>query len=170
LVLGPYLGCCCFRLDTQQTLKPFGQLIRSSPLIRIPFFIIALLLICISQVADAKEPKEFTEKFFQLVQSGKVPEAYSQLFAGSQIAAKKPQAFELLSKQTADGLPMYGNILGVELINEEKFGDTIVRLVYVLKSEIAPTIWEFYFYKPKSDWFLGKLLFNDEFNLLQRMK
>lgn len=104
------------------------------------------------------------------MQSGKVPEAYSQLFAGSQIAAKKPQAFELLTKQTADGLPMYGNILGVELINEEKFGDTIVRLVYVMKSEIAPTVWEFYFYKPKADWFLGKLLFNDEFNLLQKMK
>jgi len=139
-------------------------------MIRKPFFIIALLLISIAQIADAKEPKEFTEKFFQVVQSGKIPEAYNQLFAGSQLAVKKPQAFELLTKQTVDGLPMYGNILGVELVHEEKFGGTIVRLVYILKSEIAPTVWEFYFYKPKSDWFLGKLLFNDEFNLLQRMK
>lgn len=139
-------------------------------MIRISFFIIAVLLIGNSQVADAKEPKEFTEKFFQLVQSGKVPDAYRQLFAGSQIAVQKPQAFELLTKQTVDGLPMYGNIHGFELIHEEKFGDTIVRLVYILKSEIAPTIWEFYFYKPKSDWFLVKLLFNEEFNLLQRIK
>ena len=139
-------------------------------MIRIPFFIVALLLLCLPPVADAKEPREFTEKFFLLLQSGKVPEAYSQLSAGSQIAAQKPQAFALLTKQTADGLPMYGKIVGVELINEEKFGETIVRLVYVLKSEIAPTVWEFYFYKPKADWFLGKLLFNDEFNLLQKMK
>jgi len=139
-------------------------------MVRKPFFIIALLLIGITAVAEAKEPREFAEKFFQLVQSGKVPEAYNQLFAGSQLAAKKPQVFELLTKQTADGLPLYGNILGIELIHEEKFGDSIVRLVYVLKTEIAPTVWEFYFYKPKADWFLGKLLFNDEFNLLQKMK
>lgn len=139
-------------------------------MLRKPFFIIALLLICFSQSAEAKEPREITEKFFQMVQSGKIPDAYSQLFAGSQLITRKPQAFELLTKQTAEGLPIYGKILGVELIHEEKFGETIVRLVYVLKSEIAPTVWEFYFYKPKSDWFLGKLLFNDEFNLLQKMK
>ena len=137
---------------------------------RIPLFIIVLLLICLSRVANATEPKEFTEKFFKMVQSGKVSEAYGLLFTGSQLLTQKPQAIDLLTKQTANGLPMYGNILGVELVREEKFGDTVVRLVYILKSEIAPTVWEFYFYKPKSEWFLGKMLFNDEFNLLHSMK
>jgi hypothetical protein len=136
---------------------------------RVPIIIITVLLICFVQSANAKEPKEITEKFFKMVQSGKIPEAYDQLFAGSQIPDQKPQAVDLLKRQTASGLPMYGNILGVELIREEKIGQSLVRLVYILKSEMAPTVWEFYFYKPKSDWFLGNILFNDEFKSLHSM-
>jgi hypothetical protein len=135
-----------------------------------PVIILTLLLICFSQLANAKEPKEFTNNFFKMVQSGKIPEAYDQLFIGSQMPAQKPQAFDALKRQTASGLPIYGNILGFELIRDEKIGESIVRLVYVLKSEMAPTIWEFYFYKPKSEWFLGNVLLNDEFKLLQSMK
>lgn len=132
--------------------------------------IFALILICVCQLAEAKEPKEFTDKFFKMVQSGKIPEAYDQLFIGSQIPAQKPQAVDMLKRQTTSGLPMYGKILGVELIREEKIGESIVRLVYVLRSEMAPTVWEFYFYRPKLDWFLANIIFNDEFKLLQGMK
>jgi hypothetical protein len=137
---------------------------------RTPIFILTLLLICFCQLANAKEPKEFTAKFFKMVQSGKIPEAYDQLLVGSQIPTQKPQAVDALKRQTASGLPMYGNILGVELIREEKIGESVFRLVYILKSEMAPTVWEFYFYKPKSDWFLGNILFNDEFKSLHSMK
>jgi hypothetical protein len=82
----------------------------------------------------------------------------------------KPQAVDLLKAQTASGLPMYGKVLGFEKIIEEKFGISIVRLVYVLKSEKAPTIWEFYFYKPQTNWFLGNVMFNDQFQSLDSKK
>ena len=137
---------------------------------RIYLITFTLLLFCFCQVADAKEPKEFTSSFFKMVQSGKIPEAYDQLFSGSQIPAQKPQAVEAFKRQTASGLPMYGNILGVELYREEIIGASLVRLVYILKSEMAPIVWEFYFYKPKSEWFLCNLLFNDEFNSLKSVK
>jgi hypothetical protein len=48
--------------------------------------------------------------------------------------------------------------------------DSVVRLVYVLKLEMAPTVGEFYFYKPKSEWFLGNILITDELKLLHSMK
>ena len=131
---------------------------------------ITLLLICFCPLANAKEPKEFTDGFFKMVQSGKIPEAYDQLFVGSPIPTQKPQAVDALKRQTASGLPMYGKMLGVELIREEKIGESIFRLVYVLKSQMAPTVWEFYFYKPQSDWFLGNMLFNDEFRSLHSIK
>jgi hypothetical protein len=137
---------------------------------RTSIFTLTLLLICICPFANAKEPKEFTDEFFKMVQSGKVAEAYGQLFVGSQIPTQKPQAVDALKRQTASALPIYGNMLGVELIREEKIGESIFRLVYVLKSQIAPTVWEFYFYKPKSDWFLGNILFNDEFRSLHSIK
>ena len=115
----------------------------------------------------AKEPREFVEEFFGYVKAGKVREGYDLLLAGSGIPAMKPQAVDTLKERTASALPTYGMVLGFDKVREEKFGSSIVRLVYVLKSEKAPTIWEFYFYKPQTSWFLGNVLFNDQFLSLE---
>ena len=118
----------------------------------------------------AKEPQEFVEEFFKLIKIGKVSEAYNGLFEGSTIPASKPQAVEMLKRQTSSGLPLYGKILGHKNLRKEIFGESIIRLVYILKSETAPTVWEFYFYKPLDRWFLVKIMFNDEFKLIESKK
>lgn len=128
--------------------------------------IILLLVIPVISNADEESPITKVSAFLTMVQEGKISEAYDQLFIGSSIPVSKPQAVEMLKMQTSSGLPLYGNIIGFEKIREEKFGTSIVRLVYVLKSEKSPTTWEFYFYKPKSDWFLSNILFNDQYQLL----
>jgi hypothetical protein len=63
-------------------------------------------------------------------------------------------------------MTLYGKILAVEKIREEHFGQSIVRLVYILKFNAVPTTWEFYFYKPKNTWFMVDITFNDQFDLL----
>ncbi|MFC1590261.1 hypothetical protein ACFL42_02065 [Candidatus Omnitrophota bacterium] len=130
------------------------------------FVLVGVIVCAVSNIAFAKEPVEFVEEFFTRVKAGKIDEAYDNLFMGSGIPVMKPQAVEMVKKQTAGGLSMYGKVLGFEKVREEKFGTSIVRSVYILKCEKAPTIWELYFYKPKSDWFLGNINFNDQFNLL----
>ena len=130
------------------------------------FALAAVITYTIASTCLAKEPGEFVEEFFTQVKAGKVATGYDILLSGSGIPAMKPQAVDMLKTQTASGLPMYGKVLGFERIREEKFGTSIVRLVYVLKSEKAPTIWEFYFYKPQTNWFLANVLFNDQFQLL----
>lgn len=132
--------------------------------------LLVVFTIFTSQLVHAKEPQALADDFFKLIRSGKIAEAYDQLLQGSQIPAQKPQAVEVLKKQTETALPIFGNIVGVEKIREEKIGTSIVRLVYVLKSEIAPTVWELYFYKPKADWFLGNIMFNDQFQLLHTIQ
>jgi len=134
---------------------------------RVTVFVLAGIMTCtIASTGFTKEPGEFVEEFFKYVKEGKVSQGYDILFAGSDIPAMKPQAVDMIKSQTASGLPMYGKILGFEKIREEKFGISIVRLVYILKSEKAPTIWEFHFYRPQANWFLGNVLFNDQFQLL----
>jgi hypothetical protein len=134
---------------------------------RILTLVIALLVIqVVPAVCFATEPQEFVEQFFSQIRGGKIAEGYDGLFAGSGIPATKPQAFELIKTQTSGFLPMYGRILGYEKIKEEKFGTSVARLVYILKSENAPTVWEFFFYKPNTNWFLGNVLFNDQFKNL----
>jgi hypothetical protein len=37
-----------------------------------PIIILTVILICFTQLATAKEPKEFANNFFKMVQSGKI--------------------------------------------------------------------------------------------------
>ena len=96
---------------------------------------IVIILVSWVKTSQAKSPHEFTEEFFARLQVGEISAAYDQLFAGSSIPRQKPQAVELLKRQTASGLPLYGKIVGFEKIRTEKIGRSITRLVYVLKLE-----------------------------------
>lgn len=117
--------------------------------------------------AEPASPKEKAEAFLASVQKGDISGGYDRLFMGSAIPQDKPQAITLVKTQTQSGLPLYGKILGYDFIKEEKHGSSVVRLVYLLKSEKAPTIWEFHFYKPTDAWFLASVIFNDQFALLR---
>jgi hypothetical protein len=132
--------------------------------------LLAVVVIAFAQTGYAKEPVEFTAEFFNTIKAGKISEAYDHLFAGSSIPSQKPQSVEVLKRQTATALPLYGAIIGPEKFREEKIGDSIVRLVYILKMERAPTVWEFYFYKPKEQWFLAYVVFNDQFQQLNKIE
>jgi hypothetical protein len=120
--------------------------------------------------AEPATPKAMIETFFGGVQKGNIAGAYDQLFTGSTIPVDKPRAVTVLKQQTQANLPLYGTILGYEMVYEEKLSDSVIRYVYILKTEKAPLTWEFYFYKPKSDWFLANINFNDQFNFLGAKK
>ncbi len=131
------------------------------------WLIILLCLPITAIAANGETPKEQTELFFKSVLKGDISSAYDRLFVGSSIPKEKPQAVSVLKQQTQSGLPLYGEILGYERIRVVKYGTSIMRLVYVLKSEKAPTVWEFHFYKPKKSWVLTNVLFNDQYDLLK---
>ena len=101
---------------------------------------------------------------------GKTDMAYDNLFKGSSMLTSNPQALQMLKNQTGSLLPLYGKVLGYEMIREETIGTSIVRLVYVLKSEVVPTVWEFYFYKPKDKWFVALVTLNDRFKAIESKK
>jgi hypothetical protein len=117
--------------------------------------------------SDVKTPKTIVETFFNQLQNGEISVAYDDLLKGSSIPTDKPQAVTVLKQQTQSRLPLYGKILRFELIREEQISDSVVRLVYFLISEKAPTTWEFYFYKPESKWFIANVIFNDQFRSIE---
>ena len=131
------------------------------------WMLLLLLLASFTTNAATPLPKDKVEDFFNSIVSGKISDAYDKLFIGSSIPQDKPQAVTLLKQQTENGLPLYGKLLGYEYISEESFGSSIVRYVCVLKSEKGPTVWEFFFYKPKNEWFLANVIFNDQFTFLR---
>ncbi len=125
-----------------------------------------LVLLPPAGLANQATPNSITNTFFKQLMDGDINGAYDRLFAGSSIPANKPQAVSFLKKQTASALSLYGKPLGYELVREERFGKALARMVYILHTEMTPTVWEFFFYKPKDHWFLVNIVFNDKFDLL----
>ena len=106
------------------------------------------------------------EEFFAGFIRGDTDNAYAKLFAGS-LAEQDPAKLEEGKRQIAANLSRYGKPLGYELVIEKPFGTSVVRLVYILKMEQHPIIWEFFFYRPKDKWFLANFDLNDEFKGLR---
>lgn len=128
------------------------------------------IIIClVSSIVWAEEKPPYllkAELFLTKVMEGQIDEAYDKIFQDSIIPKLKPQMLDFVKRQTAIGVAMYGKLLGFEFIKQQKYGASIVRVVYTLKAEQLPLTWEFYFYKPKSDWILVNVTFNDQFDLL----
>lgn len=127
--------------------------------------VICFLTLAFSNAHAQNSPRGMAEAFLSTIAQGQMAAGYSKLFEGSNIARDKGQG-GAIRKQTEAALPPLGKVLGFDLIREEPFGTSLVRLVYLLKSERHLTAWEFYFYKPKNAWFVAEVNFSDKFNLL----
>jgi hypothetical protein len=133
-----------------------------------------ILLFCIAAIACSgaaaqTSPRNIADSFLTTIAQGKIAAGYAKLFEGSNIAKDKGPGANI-RKQTEAALPPLGKVLGIELVREEQFGTSLVRLVYLLKSERHLTAWEFYFYKPKGVWFIAEVNFSDKFYLLDPKK
>ena len=134
------------------------------------FAAILVLVFVSASPGQEKSPKAATEGFFRLLMQDKMPEGYKQLFVGSPVPKLRPEETDMLKEQTKGALADYGKILGYDLIREEKFGGSVLRLVYLLKSEVVPTVWEFFFYKPTTEWYLLGITFFDDADGLVAMQ
>jgi hypothetical protein len=125
------------------------------------FAVLLLVLNCAvaAHAQDGGAPRVQAEAFLAVLQQGKVAAAYAKLFTGSNIQQDQGAG---IRKQTESVLPRLGRILGGELLREDKFGGSLVRLTYLLRSERHPTVWEFYFYKPANRWFVAEINFTDK--------
>jgi hypothetical protein len=120
--------------------------------------------------SNEESPQLIAEAFFELLEQNKVEAAFDRLFANATLVKERPQSLTNLKKQTPELLAVHGELLGHEFLTEEGYGSSVVRLLYVVKSAKHPTIWQFFFYKPKDRWFLADLKFYDNFDLLLSIK
>jgi hypothetical protein len=130
---------------------------------------VVMLGLCLGVAQLNKKPayQVHAEEFFIKLMDARVNAAFDELLAGSPIKDKGNTVKNLVDK-TSDALIAFGKPIAVEFIKQQTYGDSIVRLVYILKYERAPLAWEFYFYQPtpKANWSLINLRFNDDPDLL----
>lgn len=107
------------------------------------------------------------EKFLETIIAGQVDEAYDNLFKDSPILKLKPQDIDITKQQTNMLMSLYGKKLGFEFIRKETYGNSVIRLLYIIKTENIPITFEIYFYRPSSKWLPASVNFEDTFALLR---
>ena len=126
--------------------------------------IVGVVLLCCAFGSKPSYTKS-VKNFMAALQTGEVDAAYDGLLTNPAWAAQQQQV-AALKQQTQKALTLYGQLLGYEFVKEQKYGKSLVRLVYIIKSEQKPLTWEFYFYKANSDWQMVNFNFNDKYDLL----
>jgi hypothetical protein len=126
------------------------------------FFILTLPCVAKSQ----NNPKNQAEKFLDRIINGDIDNAFDKIFEGTFLPSKRPDEIKFTKNQTKAGLPIYGKLIGKELISETSYGSHIVKLKYALFTEIIPIVWIFHFYKPDDKWMVYNITFNDRFTFL----
>ncbi len=114
-----------------------------------------------SQQTTRNIPKEKSEAFLNLLLVGQVDNAYDQIFQGSTALTDKPQDIAALKKETTTGINLYGKVLGFDFVTQKIYGTSVVREIYLLKTEKLPLVWNFYYYRVSTDWVLVSIYFSD---------
>jgi hypothetical protein len=70
-----------------------------------------------------------------------------------------------LANQTNMQWPMvrqrFGKSVGVEFVREQKVGESLIEYVYLQKFQHHALRWVFVFYKPKDQWIINSVSFDD---------
>ena len=153
-----------FRDDLSKKFFRKGVLMR-----RLAILLTFVLMVVMAGTAFAEETPSYrarSEAFLARVIDGKIDEAYDDLFQGSMIPKAKPQEVEVVKKNTTMATTLYGKLIGYEFIKEQTHGSSIVKVVYTLKAEQYPIVWEFYYYRTGSEWILIDVFFSDQINMM----
>ena len=103
--------------------------------------------------------------FLRSLKDKNINGAYRELLKGS-IVERKKEEVELLKKKTVIALDTYGAALGHDCVSESCYGQTLAKLIYVMKFERYPITWEFMYYRAHTTWKLISMRFSDQFDLL----
>ncbi len=112
--------------------------------------------------AETTTARTKAETLFSTIIGGDTSKAFDGLLSGSVITEKQSGAAYTLRNQLENGMRLYGRPVGFDLVEEKTFGPSLVRFVYIFRSEKYPLIWEFFFYKSGDAWMPIEVRFNDQ--------
>lgn len=128
--------------------------------------LIGILLFAPLAMADTFQSstaaKEFTDKVMMRLAAGDFEGGLKMMKPYTII----PEAeFDAMMGQAKLQLPAisqrFGKPIGREFIREDKVGDSLVKIVQLLKHEKHALRWTFYFYKSRNGWVLNTFHFDD---------
>jgi len=113
------------------------------------------------------EIRRFADSIVEKAGQGKSTEAFALTKKHWPLPSEE---IDNLAHQTESQLEMvrsrFGDVLGHEFIMEEKIGNSFLRYQYIVKFERHAVRWVLIFYKPKDEWMLNMVKWDDQIELL----
>ncbi len=106
------------------------------------------------EVVVVTSPREHAKQFFEAALGEQWQEAPAMLLKGSSIAAGGPEAEENIKARLTAMHTKFGAPVGYELIEEQEVGSSMIRLLYFLKYQAKPVVWELFYYRAADSWAL----------------
>lgn len=108
------------------------------------------------------EAKQLSDKFMTYVAKGDIDGAFNAMKPFMVIPETEIQGTALQMKAQLDQFGgRFGNSIGYESISECKAGESILRLIYVQKTEKHALPWVFVFYKSGNGWVMNTATWSD---------
>jgi len=128
-------------------------------------FGIALLLSISNCYADTflseSEIKPFLESVMSEVAKGNISEGIIMLKPYTSVPEEKMETAILQSKLSRkQSLDFIGRSIGYEFLGEKRVGSSLIRLIYLEKTENYPITWMFIFYKNNNGWVIPSFKFS----------
>ncbi|MQA23660.1 hypothetical protein [Rugamonas rivuli] len=129
--------------------------------------IFSFISICVPALADTfkseDELKPFVESVMKKVAVDDLTGAFKLVRPYLAVGDSEFQLAELNSKnQNTLYSSRYGFPVGVEFIEQKKVGESLIRVVYIEKTEKQALPWVFYFYKPSTVWIFTGFKWSDQ--------
>jgi hypothetical protein len=142
--------------------KETNQAMKTS---RILSALVITTLFCLPAFSRDLAPKGKVEQFFQTLTNRGSEKAFEALFEGTPFAQAKSKELEGM-KEDFNKYLANSSLLGFERVKEQTYGQSVLKLVYILKLESRPLVWEFHFYKAKTTWSLTRVGFDEDLRRL----
>jgi hypothetical protein len=105
-----------------------------------------------AETSDVSSPKGQASAFLARLSPGTWKGAAAELFAGSPLSRANPAKAAQLESRLQAMIHELGPSIGYELVTEKLLSESLVRLVYLLKFENQPTVFEFFYYRAHDSW------------------
>ncbi|MHC5074889.1 MAG: hypothetical protein ACYTFM_00465 [Planctomycetota bacterium] len=123
------------------------------------------LLFCSAFLKSKTDFEVQIDQFLSRIINGEIDKAYDELLIGTMLA-ERAEAIGVQKQQTSQLFDTYGRLLEKEFVKKQQYGKSLIRLVYILKCEKMPLVWEFYYYKTEGKWQLISLKLRDDLDML----
>jgi hypothetical protein len=109
------------------------------------------------------ELRVFGDRVMAALVKGGTSAAFAAMKPYTQVSDSEFQSLAHSSKSQRDNFGVrYGKTLGYEFISQRKVGESLVRIVYIEKTEKHALPWIFFFYKTPGGWALNTFQWNDQ--------